>query len=115
MLAGFHLATKIWGGSALNEWAYLALIFGCANGRAAIFILRLVGYRIGQPFTQHLINWGMGTISNSLLWVLVPALDRATDDDFLCCTVDPHKALQESREDVLPNEHIFAERYYDND
>ena len=22
--AGFHLATKIWGGSALNEWAYLA-------------------------------------------------------------------------------------------
>ena len=21
---GFHLATKIWGGSALNEWAYLA-------------------------------------------------------------------------------------------
>ena len=21
---GFHLATKIWGGSAINEWAYLA-------------------------------------------------------------------------------------------
>ena len=24
MFSGFHLATKIWGGSALNEWAYLA-------------------------------------------------------------------------------------------
>ena len=24
LLSGFHLATKIWGGSAINEWAYLA-------------------------------------------------------------------------------------------
>jgi hypothetical protein len=22
--SGFHLATKIWGGSAINEWAYAA-------------------------------------------------------------------------------------------
>ena len=22
-ISGFHLATKIWGGSATNEWAYL--------------------------------------------------------------------------------------------
>ena len=24
LLSGFHLAMKIWGGSAINEWAYLA-------------------------------------------------------------------------------------------
>ena len=29
---------------------------------------------------------------------MVSALDKATNGDFLCCTVDPHKALQESKE-----------------
>ena len=27
--AGFHLATKIWDGSTINEWAYLAYQVPC--------------------------------------------------------------------------------------
>ena len=71
------------------------LIFGCAKGSAIVFLL--IGYGISEPFTQHLINcMGYG---NHQLWILVPALDRATNDDLHCYAVDSHnKVLQVQKE-----------------
>ena len=57
---------------AQTPYSMRGLIFGYANGCAAIFIL--VGYGISQPFTQHLINWGMGTISCGFWYLLLIGL-----------------------------------------
>ena len=45
------------------------LMFGCTIGSAAIFLL--VGYGISELFTQHLINWGTGTISCGFWYLLL--------------------------------------------
>ena len=88
------------------------LIFGCANGSAIFFLL--VGYGISEPFTdQHLINWGTGIISCGFWYLLLIGLLMVIYTTILLILMKYYK--RRKREDVLPNEHIFAERYYDND
>jgi hypothetical protein len=87
------------------------LIFGCAIGSIAIFVL--VGYGISELFTRHLINWGTGNISCGFWYLLSVGLLMVIHTAILSILIKYYK--RRKREDVLPNEHIFAERYYDKD
>ena len=96
---------------AQSPYSMRGLIFGCANGSAVVFLL--VGYGISEPFTRHLINWSTGTISCGFWYLLLIGLLMVSYTTILLILMKYYK--RRKREDVLPNEHIFAERYYDND
>ena len=96
---------------AQTPYSMRGLIFGCTNG-SSIFCL-FVGYGISEPFTQHLINWDTGTISCGFWYLLSIGLLMVIHTAILLILMKYYK--RRKREDVLPNEHIFAERYYDKD
>ena len=94
---------------AQSPYSMRGLIFGCANGSAIVFLL--IGYGISEPFTQHLFNWGTGTISCGFWYLLLIGLLMVIYITILLILMKYYK--KRKREDVLPNEHIYAERYYD--
>ena len=94
---------------AQTPYSMRGLIFGCANGSAIVFLL--VGYGISEPFTHHLINWGTGTISCGFWYLLLIGLLMVIFTTLWWIIMKYYNGRK--REDVLPNEHIFAERYYD--
>jgi hypothetical protein len=96
---------------AQTPYSMRGLIFGWAHGSCTIFIL--VGYGISEPFTRHLINWGTGTISCGFWYLVLIMLFMVIYTAVLLVVLKYYK--RRKREDVLPNEHIFAERFYDND
>ena len=96
---------------AQTPYSMRGLIFGCASGSAAIFFL--VGYGISESFTRHLINWGTGIISCGFWYLLMILLLMVMYTAILLILIKHYK--KRKREDVLPNEHIFAERYYAED
>ena len=87
------------------------LIFGYTGGSAAIFLL--IGYGISETFTRHLINWGTGIISCGFWYLLLIELLMVIFIAVLLILIKYYK--RRKREDVLPNEHIFAERSSDYD
>ena len=86
-------------------------LFGAAYGSFAIF--SLIGYGISMLFTGYLIDWGTGIISCGFWYLLLILLLMALYSTVLLILLRHYK--RRKREDVLPNEHIFAERYYDKD
>ena len=84
------------------------LIFGYVNTSGAIYIL--VGYGISESFTWLLINWDKGIISCELWYLLLVLLLMVIYTTILLILIKHYK--RRKREDVLPNEDIFAERYY---
>ena len=79
-----------------------------------IFALSIaVGVGISIPFTRQLSIWGTGIIIcgfwHALLLLVVEVLVG-----FMFIVMQKWYKKRK-REDVLPNEHIFAERYYDRD
>ena len=94
---------------AQTPYSMRGLIFGYAIGSAAIYLL--IGYGISEPFTRHLINWSTGTISCGFWYLLSIGLLMVIFSAILLILIKHYK--NRKREDVLPNEHIFAERYYD--
>ena len=96
---------------AQTPYSMRGLISGYACGSAAIFLL--IGYGISEPFTRHLIKWDMGTISCGFWYLLLIELLMVIFSAVLLIIIKHYK--RRKREDVLPNEHIFAERYYDKD
>ena len=66
------------------------------------------------PFVSSKIEWGMGTISCEFWYVLMKVLYLVIMTViFLALMMKCYKARK--RDDLLPNEHIFAERYYSRD
>jgi hypothetical protein len=96
---------------AQTPYSMRGLIIGCAIGSSILFLL--VGYGISEPFTRHLINWGTGTINCGFWYLLLIGLLMMIHTTILLFLIKYYK--RRKREDVLPNEHIFAERYYDRD
>ena len=84
------------------------LIFGAGYGSVFIFII--IGYGIYWPFTHRSINWGPGVISCEFWYLLLALLIIMIFSVLLLVAGRWYK--NRKREDVLPSEHIFAERYY---
>ena len=94
---------------AQTPYSMRGLIFGYACGSVAIYLL--IGYGISEPFTRHLINWDTGTISCGFWYLLLIVLLIVIFSAVLVILIKHYN--NRKREDVLQNEHIFAERYYD--
>ena len=78
----------------------------------ALFIANLLNIAINIPFKQRLSIWGAGVISCGFWYALLHII--------LCILVCTASALvikwykRRKRQDVLPNEHFYAERFYSN-
>ena len=65
------------------------------------------------PFTRRLSVWGTGVTSCGFWFALLLLVVEVVVAIMLMVAAKYYK--KRKREDVLPNEHIFAERYYEND
>ena len=72
-----------------------------------------VGIGISIPFTRQLSIWGTGIISCGFWYALLLLVVEVLAGFMFTAIQKWYK--KRKREDVLPNEHIFAERYYDRD
>ena len=68
---------------------------------------------ISVPFTRDLSIWGNGIFSCGFWYALLLLMIEVLVGITLIAMQRWYK--KRKREDVLPNEHIFAERYYDKD
>ena len=97
--------------SAQSPYSMRGLILGSAYG--VVFLSAAVGVGISVPFTQNLSVWGTGIISCGFWHALLLLTFEGVAGIVLAVVFKRYKSRK--REDVLPNEHIFAERYYDRD
>jgi peptide/histidine transporter 3/4 len=72
-----------------------------------------LGMGISVPFTKQSSSWGSGIISCGFWYALLLLVVEVLFGFMLVAMQRCYK--KRKREDVLPNEHIFAERYYDRD
>ena len=93
---------------AQTPYSMKGLMFGSVYG--SVVIIAVIGYGITEPFTRHLITWDTGMISCGFWYMLLIIFILIFNSTLLLILVKLYK--NRKREDVLPNEHIFAERYY---
>ena len=93
---------------AQTPYSMRGLISGVTYGSVAVFTL--IGFGISYPFTMSLSIWNTGLISCGFWYLLLSTLYLIVNCFVLCVFKKLYK--NRKREDVLPNEHIFAERYY---
>ena len=79
------------------------LISGAGYGSVVLFTL--AGIAITQPFMMDLSIWKTGGIINCGFWYLLLVIVFFIFNGIILYILG-------KREDVLPNEQIFAERYY---
>ena len=79
-------------------------------GYGSVSICTMIEYGIYWPFTHQSSTWGTGVISCEFWYLLSVLLVMIIFSVLLLITGRWYK--NRKREDVLPNEHIFAERYY---
>ena len=95
---------------AQTPYSMRGLISGAGYGSVAIFTL--IGFGITQPFRMPLPAWSStGTIISCGFWYLLMMIVHLAFNSIVLYIL---KKLYKNRkrEDVLPNEQIFAERYY---
>ena len=81
-----------------------------STGYGSVLFFALIEYGIYLPFTKQSSTWSTGIISCEF-WYLVSALLVLIISSGLFLAVG-RWYKNRKRQDVLPNEHIFAERYY---
>ena len=96
---------------AQTPYSMRGLIMGAGYG--LLFLSCALGITISYPFIRNLSVWGTGIISCGLWHALLIVIIETLAVVALCLIFK--KCGRRKREDVLPNEHIFAERYYDRD
>ena len=84
------------------------LMIGASYG--SMFIFAIIGYGIYWPLTHQSSTQAMGVISCEFWYLLSTLLVVIIFSGLLLAVGRWYK--NRKREDVLPNEHIFAERYY---
>ena len=94
---------------AQTPYSMRGLLSGTVYGSIAIFAF--IGYNVSRPFTKQLSVWNMGMFSCGFWYLLLTILYLVVDSVILSVLKKFYK--KRKREDVLPNEQIFAERYYD--
>ena len=94
---------------AQTPYSMRGLISGAAYGSVAL--ITMVGVAISQPFMMNLSIWNTGGIINCGFWyLLLVTVLFILNGTILYILGRFYK--NRKREDVLPNEQIFAERYY---
>ena len=91
-----------------TPYSMRGLLFGAMYG--SVMLYSVLGYGIMQPFTKQSTAWGTGIISCDFWYLLVILLILLLGSTMLLFLMKWYK--NRKREDVLPNEQIFAERYY---
>ena len=94
-----------------TPYSMRGLLMGTAY--ATIVLTGPVMNGIGIPFTRQLSIWGTGIISCGFWYDLLLLVVGVVSGFVLTALLKWYK--KRKREDVLPNEHIFAVRYYDRD
>ena len=109
------LSTSMLGIGALEfiasqtPYSMRGLIMGTAHCMLALCVL--VAMVISIPFTEQFSVWGTGIISCGFWYALLLLVVEVLVGFILIAILGWYK--KRKREDVLPNEHFFAERYYD--
>ena len=85
------------------------LLIGCCYAFFGLFVS--LHYGSSFLFTTKLLNWPTGTIYSCGFWYLLSKIILMVITVFLCFLIFKCCKMR-IREDVLPSEHIFAERYY---
>ena len=80
------------------------------TGYGTIFIVGIISGALMLPFKTKLSIWGSGIISCGFWYLLVTFLIQIST--FFALVMLTRRYKGRKREDVLPNEHYFAERYY---
>ena len=96
---------------AQSPYSMRGLIMGAAYG--LLFLSVALSLTISVPFTHNLSIWGTGIISCGFWYSLMILTIEGTAGILLAVILKKYKGRK--REDVLPSEHIFAERYYEKD
>ena len=91
-----------------TPYSMRGLMIGVSYG--GVFLFTMIGYGIYWPFTQHSSTWGTGIISCEFWYLLSVLVVLIIVSGILLAVGRWYK--NRKRQDVLPNEHIFAERYY---
>ena len=95
--------------AAQSPYSMRGLVMGSLYG--LFFLSAAVGIAISLPFTRNLSLWGTGIISCGFWHSLAILSIIGTASVLYGVMLKWYKSRK--REDVLPNEHIFAERYYE--
>ena len=95
--------------SSQAPYSMRGLIMGTAY--CMFTLCAAVGFGISIPFTRQLSIWGTGIISCGFWYTLLLLVVEVLIGFIFTAMQKWYK--KRKREDVLPNEHIFAERYYD--
>ena len=93
---------------AQTPYSMKGLMVGTVYG--SVVIIAFIGYGITVPFTRHMITWSTGMISCGFWYLLFVIIVLIFNSTLLLILGKLYK--NRKREDVLPNEQIFAERYY---
>ena len=91
-----------------TPYSMRGLLMGSVYGLLALFAMLTVA--LSFPFTKMPSLWGNGVISCGFWCALLPGLAIVVLGSIFGVVMKVYK--KRKREDVLPNEHIFAERYY---
>ena len=95
--------------AAQSPYSMRGLVMGSLYG--LFFLSAAVGVAISLPFTRNLSLWGTGIVSCGFWHSLAILIIIGTASVLYGVMLKWYKSRK--REDVLPNEHIFAERYYE--
>jgi peptide/histidine transporter 3/4 len=93
---------------AQTPYSMKGLMVGTVYG--GVVIISFIGYGVSELFTRHMITWSTGVISCGFWFLLLVIIVLIFNSTLLLILGKLYK--NRKREDVLPNEHIFAERYY---
>jgi peptide/histidine transporter 3/4 len=94
---------------AQTPYSMRGLISGAGYGSVILFTL--IGVAITQPFMMDLSIWKTGGIINCEFWYLLLVIVFFIFNGIILYILG-RVYKNRKREDVLPNEQIFAERYY---
>ena len=97
--------------SSQVPYSMRGLIVG--TGLSLLALYTALGVGISIPFSTQLSIWGTGIISYGFWYAILLLVIEVMVGILFTGILRWYK--KSKREDVLPNEHIFAERYYDSD
>ncbi len=91
-----------------SPYSMRGLLLGATYGSVVLYCV--MGFGILQPFTKQSAAWGTGIISCEFWYLLLMLLILILNGIMMGILMKWYK--NRKREDVLPNEQVFAERYY---